>query len=75
MGLAKGALRGKGIRGGVGVAPLRVPCSLIYDLSGFRIDTRKLVSLHQAHPSHKYFTNSEVDSKRGKNKKKREKKR
>lgn len=49
--LRKGYLR-QGEEGGVGGGPLRARCSLIYDRTDFRPDTDKLVSLHQAYPSH-----------------------
>jgi hypothetical protein len=37
---------------GAGGGPLRARWSLVYDWSDLRADTEKLVSLHQAHPSH-----------------------
>jgi hypothetical protein len=37
-----------------------VCCSFIYDWSDFRLDTGKLISLHQAHPSQWEFINNQA---------------
>jgi hypothetical protein len=52
VGLPGGVLGGKGLARGAGGGPLPVSYALTYDLSDFRRDTGKLVSLHQAHPLH-----------------------
>jgi hypothetical protein len=52
IGITYGALRGKEAAGGDGDGPLGARCPPIYDWSDFIPDTGKLVSLHQAYPSH-----------------------
>jgi hypothetical protein len=48
-----GGLRGKGAADGAGGGLLRMRFSFIYDLSDFRPDNGKMISLQQAYRSHK----------------------